>query len=103
MHSNSTDEATRRERIKYKADNDTAVAGVLSIMLCLAGLFCLYAVERAYQGLPKLLPDFIGLTFLTLFTFAMAVACWSDRKSPCWYKAQQIRQEEQLDNSTGKQ
>src|SRR6266849_3144235 len=104
MHSNSTDEATRRQRIKYKADNDTAVAGCLSIMLSLLGVFVLLQVPAAYRNLPAQKPDFAGILFLTAIPFAMAVACWLDRKSPCWYKARKIRKEEQrLDSQTEKQ
>ncbi len=104
MHSNSTDEATRRQRIKDRADNDIAVAGCLSIMLSLVGLFALCQVPAAYQNLPAQKPDFAGIVFLTVIPFAMAVACWSDRKSRCWYEAQKIRKEEQLlDSQTEKQ
>ncbi len=104
MHSNSTDEATKRQSIKDRADTDTAVAGCLSIMLSLVGLFALYQVPTAYRNLPSHKPDFAGIVFLTVIPFAMAVACWSDRKSPCWYKARKIRKEEQLlDSQTEKQ
>jgi len=103
MHQNTNDEAARRERIKYKADNDTAVAGVLSIMLSLLGLFGIYHLVMACRNLPAVKEDIAFAGFMTLVVFLMAIGCWADRKSPCWHKAQKIREEERLDSHAQKQ